>query len=76
MPKYVVGTLLEMDVFKVADLMRRLGASILGLNTITDSRRTSGRISLECTEELAERLKKIDGVKYFEEAISHYPISR
>ena len=46
MPKYAASILPEVDVNKVVDLMRRLGASILRVNTILNSRRTSGRISL------------------------------
>jgi len=76
MPKYVISTLPESDVNKVADLMRKAGANIIGVSAIPNSKRTSGRIILECPAELAERLQKIDGVKYFEEKILYHLVSR
>ncbi len=76
MPRYVVSTLPEADVNMVADAMRQVGANITGINPTPGSMRTSGRFILECSEELATRLEKTEGVKYFEEEIPHYPVSR
>ena len=69
MPKYIVSTLPESDVNMIADSMRRAGANVSGVSATSNSKRTSGRILLECSEELAIRLQTTEGVKYFEEEI-------
>jgi hypothetical protein len=79
MPRYVIATLIEADVHQVADAMRSAGANIIGPVKILNYKKSSvssgssGRFMIECSEELATQLQKLEGVKYFEEESFYHP---
>mgnify|MGYP001580391694 CR=1 FL=1 len=76
MPRYVVSILPGYDAQSVVDAMRRAGADVRGVFLTPTSKRTSGRLMIECIEELAVRLREIEGVQYFEKEVLFHLISR
>ncbi|MDP3696927.1 MAG: hypothetical protein Q8R55_02735 [Candidatus Taylorbacteria bacterium] len=68
MSKFVVSVEREADFNEVLENIKKVSADIVVLNASSNetSKSYSGLMTIECSDELAEKVKIIQGVKRFE----------
>lgn len=72
MPKFVVSVEREADLNEVLENIKKISTDIVVLGASranpdkTSKRSSSGLITIECSGELAEKVKMVQGVKRFE----------
>ena len=73
MPRFVVSVESTSDFDEVLSNIKKVSTDIVVLRSSPNktSKRTSGLATVECSDELAERVRALQGIRHFEPEIIH-----
>ena len=74
MPRFAIVVQPNSDFNEVLENIKKVSNKITILGSRPNkTNRTSGRMIIECPEELAEKIRIVSGIRYFEPLGSYFP---